>query len=509
MRTKRAGINVVINFITYVISFLPVFIVRRVFLNTLGDELLGLSSLYTNIIGLLSIVELGIGTAIIFSLYKPFADNDRVKIKGYLNYYAKFYRIIGIIILVCGLLITPFLKIFINNDINILEAQGYFILFLLNTLISYMFSYKLSMLYVSQQGYIVAIGTTISKIIIAALQIILLKLAPDFNVYLIIQLVINLIYYLMINRIINKQFEWLNKTDGILDKEEKLELAKNIKALFIHKVGGLLVLSTDNIIISAFINLNVVSKYNSYNLVINSLQNVITTAFSSITASIGNLLTEKNDDKAYEVHKKLYFLNFWIASLVVISLFNTIKQFIILWLGKSQILDDFTVIIILINLYFMLMRSSVDTFKEAGGIYHQDRYSSLFEAGINLIFSIILVRKIGLPGVFIGTLISNFSVLFWVKPKMVYKYVFKKSLKEYYVTYIKYFLITLIMMLITNFATKDLREIYTISAFLLNCIVNLLIINISYITIFYRNKNFKFYKEIVLNNCKRILNKIK
>ena len=143
MRTKKAGINAIVGVITYLMSFLPSLIVRKIFLNSLGEELLGLSSLYTNIIGVLSIVELGIGNAIIFSLYKPFAENDRVKIKGYLNYYSRFYKIVGIIILLLGFSILPLLNVLIKDTVNMSEARIYFILYLVNTFISYLFSYKI------------------------------------------------------------------------------------------------------------------------------------------------------------------------------------------------------------------------------------------------------------------------------------------------------------------------------------------------------------------------------
>ncbi|MDB1921709.1 O-unit flippase [Clostridium tertium] len=509
MRVKKAAINVIITIITFVIGLLPNFIVRKVFLVNLGNELLGLSSLFSNIVGLLSIVELGIGSAIIFSLYKPFAEGDKVKVKGYLDYYFNFYKKIGFVILGLGFLILPFIKLFIKEEINIFQAQQYFILYLINTVMSYWFTYKICILNVAQEGYKVLIGTTASKVIIALLQILSLKHYPNYYVFLIIQIIINLIYYIIINWYIDKKYRWIKTTHGEITIDEKNSLSQNVKALFLHKIGGVVVFGTDNLLISSFINLVTVSKYNSYNMVINSAQSLISNALASITASVGNLLTEGDRENNYLVHKRLFFLNFWVVSFVTISLFNTIKQFIILWLGHSEVLDVFTVSIILINFYFTLMRLCVDIFKEGGGLYYQDRLAPMFEAVINLISSIILVNLIGLPGVFLGTLISNFTVLFWVKPRIVYKYIFNKSLKEYFIRYFKYVLLALVPLTATAFLTSNLKNINNIWAFILNCLINIVVINVIYLIIFRNSEEFKYYKSLVLETInKKFKNKV-
>ena len=275
MRTKNAIINAMGSIITFILSFIPVFIVRKVFLDVLGEELLGLSSLYSNIISYLSLIEMGIGTVIIFSLYKPFSEKNIFKINGYINYYAKFYRIVGIIIFILGILITPFLSFFITDTLNIKSAQWYFFLFLLNTLISYFFTYRFCLLNVSQEGYKLAIGTCISKIIIASLQIFIIYKYQSFSLYLLTQIIINLIFYLILNIYINKHFSWLGNKTGTLDEKEKKQLDKNIKSLFFHKIGSIIVFGTDSIVISSFINLATVAKYNSYYLITSSLQSIV------------------------------------------------------------------------------------------------------------------------------------------------------------------------------------------------------------------------------------------
>lgn len=503
MRLKKSIINSSIGILTYIISFLPLFLVRKVFIDVLGGQLLGLSSLYTNIIGYLSIVEMGIGSAIIYSLYKPFAEDNKEKIKGYLKYYERFYRRTGVIVLAIGLAITPLIHIFIKDDMNLSLIRIGFILFLINTFIGYMFTYKHCMLNVAQEGYKVSLGLTFSKILIAVFQIIIIQKYRSFYGYIIVQILINLVFYLIINSYINKRFSWLKDVNGKIEKEEERSLIKNIKALFFHRIGAIFVLGTDNIIVSSFISLKTVAAYNNYVLITNACSALMNQAMGGVTASIGNLLVEEDEEKVYYIHKKIFFISFWIVSFIVISLFNTISHFISLWAGETYVLDIFTISLILFNLYFMMMREAVDKFKDASGEFYRDRYAPIYEGLINLISSIVLVNLIGLPGVFLGTLISNLTVVFWVKPKIVYKYVFNKPLDEYFKRYFIYLAIGIVPLVITMFLTNPLKEIITINAFILNCLINIVVINIFYLVVFWKNENFIYFKNIVLNIINR------
>lgn len=503
MRVRKSLINSIVAMISYIISFIPVFILRKVFMENLGGELLGLSSLYTNIIGYISVIEMGIGSAIIYSLYKPFARNDKEKIKGFLIYYSKFYKVIGFIVLLIGLLITPIIHLFINDNINLNLVRIGFVLFLLNTFIGYMFTYKHCLLNVAQEGYKVSLGITISKILIAICQCYVVVKYKSFYGYIIVQIIINLIFYFLMNLYIDKEFYWLKEVKGSISLEEKKSLIKNIKALFCHKIGSVFVFGTDNIIVSSFINLNVVAIYNNYIIITNAFSGILGHTLNGLTASIGNLLVEDNDDYIYIIHKRIFFMNFWLASFIIISLFNTINHFIGLWIGDIYILDMFTVALILVNSYFQMMRGSVEQFKNDSGQYYQDRYAPICEGVINLIVSILLVNLIGLPGVLIGTLISNLGVIFWVKPKIVYKYVFNKPLINYFKMYFKYLLIASIPLLLTMFLTSDLKQNITIEAFIINCLINIVVINLFYLVVFWKNENFIYFKNIALNLIKK------
>lgn len=497
MRTKKAGMNFITNLVMLVIGFLPAFFLRKVFLDSLGTDILGLSSLYSSILGLLSLAELGIYSAIIYALYKPFAEEDYEKVMGYIQYYTAFYRIVGIVILLAGLSMMPFLSIFIEGNVTISEARLYFLLTLAGAVSSYFLTAKSSLLIVAQENYRITITYTIFKVLTALLQMAALYLYESFYWFLIIQLLMNLLYFQVINSYIGKRFKWSKSKAGTIDIQEKKELKKNIKALFIHKIGELTVFGTDNLLVSYFINLTAVGIYNSYQMVIAIAGNVISNAFGGITASVGNLLVQGDKEKIYAVHKRIFFFSFWIVSFLYISMSNTLRQFVLLWLGETQYLDTLTLNIILVNFYITLMRSSVEKFKEAGGLYRQDQYAAVLEAIVNLVCSMLLVQWMGLPGIFLGTLISNVTVVFWVKPRIVYKYIFKQKLRLYFWMYFKYCGVALIGLLVTYGITNRLQDTITLWAFLLNCLLNIVIINGLYLLVFRRNPEFLYFKKLV------------
>ncbi len=407
--------------------------------------------------------------------------------------------------LIGGIIIMPFLKFLIQGEIDPRLASIGFLLYLFNSVISYMFSNRICILNVAQEVYKVTIGTTTSKLLILLLQFIMLKKNPNFIAFMTIQLLVNIVYYIAINIYIVIKFPWINKGKENLKKSETKPLLKNMKAMFMYKISSLVVYCTDNLIISTFLGLSVLANYTNYQMVISAFQSLIVTGLGGITASIGNLLTnEKDNEQAYEVHKKIFFIISWMSSFILISLYNTLNQFIGIWIGKVYLLDNVTLIIILINSYVLLMKESVEQFQNGKGLFYQLRYAPLCEAILNFILSVILVRRIGLLGIFIGTLVSHMVVTFWTKPYIVYKYVFKMNIVIYFKLYIKYLLLALIPLVVTNYMTIPVKENYTILSFIANCFINIVAINLIYLVIFYRTSEFKYYygliKKVRINN---------
>jgi O-antigen/teichoic acid export membrane protein len=292
---------------------------------------------------------------------------------------------------------------------------------------------------------------------------------------------------------IRRSYPWLASTEGKLENAEKRSLFKNVKALFLHKIGGTIVFGVDNLIISAFLSLSVVGVFNSYYMVIGAAQTLISSALSGVAAGVGNLLTENRPDRAYEVHRRLFFLSFWIVSCAAIVLWQTLGTFVRLWLGEGHTLDALTIGIVLANFYFMLMRGSVERFKEGAGIYHQDRYAPFVEAAINLGASLALVQTIGLPGVFLGTLISNLTVLFWLKPKLVYNIVFGKRLLDYLLQYGKYLLIAAVPLALTSLLAVPFEGKLGWGLFAAEAALCLFVVNGAYAIVFRNNDEFRYF----------------
>lgn len=507
MRIKKSIINVGISILSLLITFVPNMVVRKLFLDSLGNEILGLVSLYSNISSWLCIIEMGIGSAIIFSLYKPYYTGDYNKVSAYIKYYKKFYRYIAVVLLFSSIVIAPYIRFFINENINTNLVSTGFILFMFNTFMSYMFSYRFCILNVAQESYKITISVTLSKLIISILQILILNIYPNIYIYLLIQILVNLVYYLNINKYIYIRNKNIFELNGSLSKLERAELTKNTGALFMHNIGSLVMNSTDNILISKYIGLNTLAKYTNYQIILAMVQNVVASVFNGITASIGNLISESDNKKIYNTFKNITFVNFWLTSFLVITLYNTLEQFIIMWVGKENLIDRSTFIILLLNIYIWCMRRSVEIFKSAGGIFYQDKYAPIFESLINLSISIYLVNKVGLVGIFLGTMCSNLLVVFWIKPYVLYKYLFKKNVLEYFYIYFKYLLIASIPLFITDVLVSSLKNNYNFNSFIINCIANIFIINSIYIIIFHKNNEFKYFKDIFINIIQKIRGK--
>jgi O-antigen/teichoic acid export membrane protein len=502
MRVKKAKKNVVYGIITYVFLMILTFVSRKVFINVLGQDMAGLQGVLLNILSFLNLVESGVGMAIMFSLYKPFAEDDRGQIKSILTLYSRIYKFCGIVLLILGIILSNYLGIFVKGQLDLDYVKICFLLYIIDTTITYFFSYKTCVLYASQNGYIISLWDFNFKAIRYVVQILVLFVYKSFFVFILIQLVTNIFYLITINYIINKKFPWISKVKAT-SIEGKDNIIRNIKALFIHKIGSFVVFSTDNLLISYFLDLKTAGLFVNYNMILSFCSNFTNKIFDGINASIGNLLAEKNSEKAYEVFKKIFFFNFWLSSFICIALYNTVDSFVALWLGEEFILDNTVVIVLLLNLYITTMRMSVDRFKESGGLYYADRYAPFFEVIINLIFSIILVKKIGLAGVFIGTLISNLSVIFWVKPKIVFNQVFNKSFLQYLSDYLKYLFFGIIAFLVTRTVYYFISFNNGISGFLLNCILNVILVNGTYLIIFHKSEEFLYYKNMILKKLGR------
>ena len=370
------------------------FVARIFFIKILGEVYLGVNGLFSNILTVLSLAELGIGEAITYSLYEPLAKKDEKKCVMFMQLYKKIYNIIGVIIFILGLMITPFLNFFVAENTEIENLKFIFLLYVINTSASYFFSYKRNLIIADQNRYIVSFYRYIFYFLVNLFQIIFLYITKDFIIYLWIQIIMTLLENIAVSKKADNMYPFLkNKKKVKMNKETKDVIKNNTKAMLMHKIGGVVVCSTDNIIISKFVSLVSVGIYSNYYMITNALNIIFSQIYSSITASIGNLCIMDDSNRQLEVFNQINFLGFWVYSFSSICLLCLLNPFIELWLGDKYLFPMNIVLIIVVNFYTIGMRKAILTYREAAGLFYKDRWKSIFEAVLNLILSIIMSLK--------------------------------------------------------------------------------------------------------------------
>ena len=506
MRVEKSIKNSIAAIVVNISTMLIGFIAQAIFIRILGAEYLGINGLFNNILSMLAIAELGIGNAIIFSLYKPLVDDDKKTITALMNFYKKAYNIISLIVLILGICIIPFLKYIIGKvsiDINIYIV---YILYLLSSLASYFLTYKRSILYADQKKYIINYTHTVYLLILNSAQLFALYLTKNYYLYIVLKIICQIGENIILNVIVNRQYPYLRKsTSDKISKEMEKTIFQKIKGLFFHKVGNFFVWGTDNILLSYFFGVVQVGIYSNYSMIINAVSNLFQQFISSTSASVGNLLVERNEKKTQSIFKKIYFLNYWIVIFASNSTLIIIQPFVKIWVGEQYLLPLYIVIVLIISFYQKMMRVTYDTFKESAGIWHEDRFIPILESIFNIAFSIIFAKCFGLVGIFLGTIVSGFALWFYSYPKFVFKKILNLPVNEYFKINIRYF----IAFFIITASSYLLSTLFNPSSILLKLIYNILISlvvpNILMFLIFFRDENFKYFIEMI----KKIFNKTK
>ncbi len=436
MRKENSIKNSVTSLISNILAIIIGFITQTIFIKTLGAEYLGLNGFFSNILTVFSLCELGIGTSVIYSLYKPVAQNDIEKIKTLLKFYQKTYIIISLVIFILSLIFTPFInKIIGPNNLNINIYIVYF-LFILSLCQTYLFSYKRSIIYVNQKNYLINKAHIFYLLLMNAFQIIILIKTQNYYLYLINKIIFQLLENIIISFIANKKYPYIkDKNVSEIDKNTKNEIFTKVKSLIYHEFAYVVICGTDNILISHYFGLKTVGIYSNYYLIINAFTLLISSILE-VTPSVGNLLQQNNKEKNYENFKKINFINLYASLTTSTLIFISINPFINMWLGKDYLLSEYTLLIIVINYFQTVQRNTYHIFKNSSGIW-EDKNVPIIEAILNIVFSIILLKIFGLKGVFMGTIISSLVLWLYSYPKYLYKPLFNKPLKTYFIKIFK------------------------------------------------------------------------
>lgn len=485
MRTKNTFSNISYTLINNVLLNVLRFVTRTIFIRYLSSLYLGVNGLLSNVLGILSLADLGINTAIGFALYKPLAKNDKEKIKSLMAFFKKSYRIIALIVLVIGLGLLPFLDVFVDNPDSISYLWLYYLVFLFNMVIGYLFSYMRTLMVADQQEHKITKIVICFNLILTVLQILVLIIFRSYLVYLLVQSITLLVENIVVNKFIIKNYPYLKENDiKPLAKEDKKSLSTNVKALLFHKIGSYFVDSTDNLIISKFLGLVTVGLYSNYYLITSIFKTFLTSALWGSVSSFGNLNVMESHEKKYSIYKVINFVGFVFYGIIAICLFQLFNLFVKdIWLGEEFVLSTGAVTIICINFYVSGMMQVNDAIKSSGGLYDKDKWVPIFQSIINIVASLILVKYYGLVGVFIGTLLSSILPTI-VKPMIIYKYMFNKNWLSYFGMYFSQLAIILIsaviVMLINNNIFVDSALILFIIKGFVSLLVPLIIILICY-----------------------------
>lgn len=498
-RIKKSSKNIKYSFLVQTIVYILSFVMRKVFVLFLSVEYLGVNGLFNNIISMLSLAELGIGTAMNYFLYKPIAEKNEEQVAKYLDFYRKAYTIVGAFVIVTGISSVPFLKYLVKDTSAIDNVKLIYILYILNSGISYFFSYKKAIVIADQKGYIESIYYLLSVLTYTSLQIVVLIFTHNFIIYLLVQIITTIVYNYLISKKVDKLYPFLLKNkDKSLSNEEKKDLFNYIGAMVSHKVGSVIVNGTDNILIANFVSLVSVGFYSNYSLVISAVKKVLSQIYNVLVASIGNLSATSDIKHKKLVFDRCFFINNWISCFCTVSLYSLLQIFISNFFGPKYLLDDNVVIVIVFNFYLISMRNPVQTFKNAAGQFWNDRYRPIAEALINLIVSIILVKQYGLSGIFIGTAISFLLTVFWIEPVILYKHSFKMSSAEYFYKYMINTVYTIFLCIISRTLIYNVQLSGYLSL-IFGCFICIILPNVFYSIIFYRNEAFRYFKYLLLH----------
>lgn len=441
-RTKNASRNIIFGIIQRVYQLIVPFAMRTAMIYFLGVQYLGLDGLFTSILSVLNLAELGVGSAMVYSMYKPIAEDDRPTICALMNMYKIYYRIIGLVVLVGGLILCPYVPKLISG--NVPEGVSIYVLFLLNlaaTVLSYwLFAYKNCLLQAYQRADLVSIVTMAVNTVRYIVQFVVLFVFHDYYIYLIVTLISQAFINITTAVVADKMFPKL-KAKGQLPKETKQDINHKIRDLFTAKVGAVVVNSVDTLVISAYLGLTILAIYQNYYYIITALLSVVNILIYSCTAGIGNSLIVDTKEKNYGDLKTFTFIIAGVASFCTSGLLCLYQPFMELWVGKELMFEFAAVICFCVYFFIVEINTLLNMYKDAAGIWHEDRFRPLVTAVVNLTMNLIFVQFMGINGILLSTVLSMLLVgMPWLLHNLFTTLFDKKALNEYLFQLIKYVL---------------------------------------------------------------------
>ena len=409
------------------------FACRTVFIHTLGKEYLGISGLYANVLTVLSISELGFSTVITYRLYDPLARNDQELVRSLMAFFRSAYRVVGLAVLVLGLALMPFLPQLMTGVTDKVNIYHYYLLYLAQSVTGYwFFAYKSVLLQADQKKYLVDLVSIGCRAAVSLTQMAVLLVWRSFFGYTLLAVLSGVAQNVVTAVLVDRRYPYLKEPAQPLEKVQKKDLFSGIYATFLQRVSVAVGTATDNLIISANISVAAVGLYSNYQMVVGAVQTFLGAIFNAVTASVGSLLAEGKDRESLAVFRSLTVLNSWLVALCSVCFLSLFPTFIRLWAGEDYLLDGFTTVMIVLNFATNYLQSVILIYRSAAGLFVYGKYRSVVNAALNLGISLILVRPLGMAGVFLGSVVSRLATVWWYDGWLVCRRVFHTGPWWYY-----------------------------------------------------------------------------
>lgn len=498
--------NIIFGYGNQILTLLLSFIGRTVFIKVLGEDYLGINGLFSDVLVMLSMADLGFGTAMVYSFYKPIAEHDEKRIAALIHFYRKIYNFIAVVVAVVGVMLVPFLKYLVNLDQGIPHLKIYYLFFLANTVISYLFVYKTSIINASQKNYLISQYQAIVNVVKTIVQIVVLLAFHNYFIYLFITIVATMANNLIASHKADQLYPEIRNSHEKLDAESKKSIFENMKSIFLYKVSGVLLNGTDNTLISIIAGTVWVGIYSNYNMIITAVNNFVITLFSSVTASIGNVIVTEKSEKRYEVFKVMQTISLMIAASTVVIMYSLINDLIYVWLGDKFVLSNQILIAIMCNFYLGNILRPIWSYREATGLYMQTKYIMLIAAGINIVLSIALGNYFGMSGILFASVLARLSTYFWYEPKLLFKNYFEENVRGFYFSIVKN-IVLVVFLSIAIFWGGQFFIVDTWGKLILKAVIVVSIVGIGVVCGYIRTKECKMLLQTAMNILSRVKGK--
>ena len=505
MDKKRGFLNIGVSLMFKMVLLVGSILVRRFLIKYIGNDANGLSSLYMSIIGFLTVAELGVGEAITFCMYKPIVQGDKEKVSALYALFKKLYLIIGSIIFVAGLVVMFFLPE-LAKDYSTINVNMYLTYFL--TLISVVFTYaysaKTSLLNAYKNNYIATTITSCGTLLEHILKIIVIITTRSFVAYLFCRIVAVIVQWLVTDIVTRRKYRDIMSEKYLVEKEDRVQIVNNIKAMFMHKIGGVLVNTTDSMIVSAFIGVVALGKYSNYTTIMSSMIGLLSLFFYPLTSVVGHVFVSTSKEKMKQYFYFFYGLNYLLGTVFCFGYYGVIDNVVTLCFAQNLTLSKNITFVITLNYFIQFLRTSTLMFRSSTGTFYHDRYKPLIEGALNVVLSLIMVNISGMTGVIIATIITNLLINNIVEPYVVFKHALKMNPIKYFIMNYSYTALFALGLLVIPKISITNQNIFV--EFFTNGVISVLIAVIPCIIMMLTNPDFR---SVLGSYTKKLVAKIK